>query len=68
VLVHAWPSPHAHPLDACGRPVVRYRGGGAAAFVAEARRALAGAAPARPAVQPLSTQKVLQLIGAIGGR
>jgi hypothetical protein len=66
-VVHAWPSPHAHPLGACGRPVVRYRGGGAAALVAAARAALKAATPVTAPGEALTAEKVLELIGRSRG-
>ena len=62
-LVHAWPSPHAHPMDACGRPVVRYAGGGAPALAAAARAALKGAVPVPAPGEALSARRVIELLG-----
>jgi hypothetical protein len=66
-LVYAWPSPHAHPLDACGRPVVRYRGGGANALVAAARAALKATTPMAAPGETLSAEKVFRLINRSRG-
>jgi hypothetical protein len=44
-LVHVWPGGRTHPADALGRPVVR-PGVSQRAFLAAARKALAGAHPA----------------------
>lgn len=48
-LIHVWPMPYAHPLDALGRPVVRAHGRRLDALLRDARTALAGQSTPAPA-------------------
>jgi hypothetical protein len=62
VLVHVWPTDSAHPIDACGRPVVRpatTRG----AFLHDARTAITGRGVVpRPAGPALSAELLAELL------
>lgn len=62
VLVHAWPTSAAHPIESLGRPVLRHSST-PRAYVAMARRLLSGAAAPPPmARQPLTSELILSLV------
>ncbi|HXE55073.1 MAG TPA: hypothetical protein VN541_18770, partial [Tepidisphaeraceae bacterium] len=63
VLVHAWPSQFAHPIDACGRRVVRAFGQGRATFIAGVEDALdLGTCEAASGASRLSLDQLLSLL------
>ncbi|MGH7214896.1 MAG: hypothetical protein ACREIT_09045, partial [Tepidisphaeraceae bacterium] len=65
-LVHCWPHAHAHPIDACGRPVVRRTGKRRQTFLAHAHAALRGTPDSTPVVTvpPLTGVLVRALLAA----
>lgn len=65
-LVHAWPSGHAHPIDAAGRPVLRAAGRRRDHFLRDARTMLNGAAvKSTRSASPLSARMLRQILQAV---
>jgi hypothetical protein len=64
-LVYAWPLPHAHQLDALGRPVLRSAGRSYESLIRNAKGMLAGTINPAPtqAGPPLAVETVLRLLG-----
>jgi len=62
-LIHCWPVDHAHPIDACGRPIVRAFGKTREQFLRDVKLAIQGAM-ALPAKSnhPLTAEAVLRFI------
>ncbi|MDB5305725.1 MAG: hypothetical protein JWM97_3274 [Phycisphaerales bacterium] len=66
-LIHAWPTPYSHPIDALGRRVVRAHGRRRGAFIADVKAALSGAiVSSTPTVATLTRSAVLRAIVPAG--
>jgi hypothetical protein len=66
-LVHVWPSPSAHPIDALGRPVLRRTAQRREAFLRDARRMIdAGQISSSPAPASPALSAAVVLAGSVG--
>jgi hypothetical protein len=65
-LVHVWPTSYAHPIEAIGRPIVRFAGH-RDAFLRDARQARAGKLGTGKAstIEPLCAATVVRALAAV---
>ena len=61
-LVHVWPTPWAHPMDALGRAVLRRGSMGRAAYLEEARRVIKGGRGNAATGKPLTAETVRSVV------
>ena len=61
-VVHVWPWRHAHPVDACSRPVLRRTGQRRESFLRDARLALTAPHTRQQQRNHLSAERVLSLL------